>query len=176
MDSCLLALGNRPDLTLFHGESFASKERTELPVDALTLQTPRPALFVAGDVVTGPSSVVEAMASGKRAALSIDRYVRGESLTYGRRYAGPFLTGFPAPVEGACPAPRQSMRRHIPVGAGDMRESALGYSASQARDESARCLSCGVPVGYYDACWYCLPCEVSCPEKALAVHVPYLVG
>lgn len=27
----------------------------------------------------------------------------------------------------------------------------------------------------YDECWYCLPCQVDCPTKAIRVEVPYLV-
>ena len=50
-----------------------------------------------------------------------------------------------------------------------------GYNQKAAMEECGRCLSCGVPVGYHDACWYCLPCEVSCPEKALKVEIPYRI-
>jgi NAD-dependent dihydropyrimidine dehydrogenase PreA subunit len=27
----------------------------------------------------------------------------------------------------------------------------------------------------YDECWYCLPCELDCPTKAITVSIPYLL-
>ena len=47
------------------------------------------AVFWAGDVVGGPSTIVEAMASGRRAAESVHRLFSGQHLTYGRAYPGP---------------------------------------------------------------------------------------
>ena len=47
--------------------------------------------------------------------------------------------------------------------------------AEQARTEASRCLSCGGPTGHYRNCWFCLPCEVECPEQALYVNIPYLL-
>ena len=49
-----------------------------IPVHELTLQANRPEVFAAGDVVTGPSSIIEAIAAGRRAAISMDRYLGGD--------------------------------------------------------------------------------------------------
>jgi formate dehydrogenase major subunit len=40
--------------------------------------------------------------------------------------------------------------------------------------EAERCLDCGVPFGIR-TCWFCLPCEIECPEEALYVEIPYLL-
>ncbi len=48
--------------------------------DANTLLTSRPGVFAAGDVVTGPNTIIEAIAAGKKAAVMIDHFVRGEAL------------------------------------------------------------------------------------------------
>ncbi len=45
-----------------------------------TLATNRPGVFAGGDVVTGPNTVVDAIAAGKKAAAMIDRFLRGEPL------------------------------------------------------------------------------------------------
>jgi NAD-dependent dihydropyrimidine dehydrogenase PreA subunit len=33
----------------------------------------------------------------------------------------------------------------------------------------------GTAVMKYDECWYCLPCEMDCPTKAVSVEIPYLL-
>ena len=44
------------------------------------MATAEPGVFSAGDVVTGPRLVVDAVGGGKRAAHAIDAYLKGESL------------------------------------------------------------------------------------------------
>jgi heterodisulfide reductase subunit A len=51
-----------------------------MKVDPVTLQTSDPDIFAGGDAVTGPATVVEAIAAGKEAAISMDRFIRGEDL------------------------------------------------------------------------------------------------
>ncbi len=51
-----------------------------ISVDPLTLETKIPGVFAGGDAVTGPASIIEAIGAGKRASVSIDRYLRGEDL------------------------------------------------------------------------------------------------
>ena len=50
-------------------------------MDPETFATNKEGVFAGGDVVTGAKTVVEAMAAGKVASESIDKYLRGESLT-----------------------------------------------------------------------------------------------
>ena len=49
-------------------------------VDDGTFETKSPGIFAGGDAVTGPASVIEAIAAGKKAAISIDQYIKGISL------------------------------------------------------------------------------------------------
>ncbi len=55
-----------------------------IAVDPITLQTSLEGVFAGGDVVSGPTTVVEAVAAGIEAAKSIDRYVQGVDLSEGR--------------------------------------------------------------------------------------------
>ncbi|MGC8778667.1 MAG: FAD-dependent oxidoreductase [Candidatus Caldatribacteriaceae bacterium] len=76
-----MAVGQAPDLEFLketQGIQFTSKGTLE--VDPLTLVTGRPGVFAAGDVVTGPSSVAQAIGSGRRAAFAIHSYLQGERL------------------------------------------------------------------------------------------------
>jgi hypothetical protein len=50
---------------------------TVIEVDSDTLATSRPGIFAAGDAILGPTSVVHAIGSGKKAAISIDKYLGG---------------------------------------------------------------------------------------------------
>lgn len=53
--------------------------------------------------------------------------------------------------------------------------SGAGYTEEEVRAEAGRCLGCGRPVERNMTCWYCLPCEVVCPTRALHVRMPYLI-
>jgi len=146
-----------------------------MEADPLTLETPKSKIFLAGDCHTGPSSVVRAMASGRQAAVSVDRLLKGEHLRFNRAYAGPVITDFEISTEGAIA--RDCIRPQIRSfqGGGDFGELEGSLSSEQARMEAERCYSCGGPEGRYRTCWFCLPCEVSCPQEALWVEIPYLL-
>jgi formate dehydrogenase major subunit len=149
-----------------------------LPLDAdpLTLQSSqKPKIFLAGDCHTGPSSVIRAMASGRQAAVSVDRFLKGEHLRFNRAYAGPVITDFEISTEGAIARDRIHPPVRCPRGEGDFGEMEGSFSPEQARMEAERCYSCGGPEGRYRTCWFCLPCEVTCPEEALWVEIPYLL-
>jgi len=174
-DSFIVGIGTCADKGFFQDVCRLSSSDPELTTDPLTLETKIEGLFVAGDAATGPTSVVDAMASGSRAAVSIDRHIRGEDLRYGRSYAGPYLTEFPVDLTAANEKSRQSVPK-LPLNQPlSFKEINPGYNENMAKEESSRCLSCGVPVGYFNACWFCLPCEISCPEEALLVEIPYKI-
>lgn len=143
-------------------------------VDPLTLQLGDRPVFVAGDFFSGPSSVIQAMASGREAAESVDRLVRGKHLKYGRSYPGPIDTNFRIEHTGA-DRPRQKAENHNFNGKGDYAVVEGVLTADQAKKEAARCHSCGAPFGKYKSCWFCLPCEIDCPENAIHVKIPYLL-
>jgi NADPH-dependent glutamate synthase beta subunit-like oxidoreductase len=58
-----------------------------ISTDPLTLETKLPGVFAGGDLVTGPASVIEAVAAGKGAAISIDRYLNNSNLKADRHIA-----------------------------------------------------------------------------------------
>jgi len=74
-DSVILALGQRAEKKLLEKEGIAEKYGRAL-VDKITLQTDIESVFCGGDLVLGPSTVIESIASGRRAAMMIDLYLR----------------------------------------------------------------------------------------------------
>ncbi len=173
-DNFIVAVGGQPDPDLLNRFGLIPELGMTRIADPITLETRTAGVFAAGDLVSGPSSVVEAMASGRRASISIDRFLTGNDLRYGRSYAGPFVTEFAAHPQEVYGALQQQPARVPLADRRGMQEVELKFTIAQALEESRRCLNCGVPVGYNDSCWACLPCEVSCPEQALRVAVPYL--
>ena len=172
-DTVIVAIGQQADLGCLAECRTASLKAVEC--EALTLQTELVSVFVAGDVSTGPSSVVHAMASGRQAAESIHRYLRGEDLRFGRGYPGPYETGFAIDTSRASAAKRSENPLGGFKGPGDFDEIEMPFSQESARREAERCYSCGEPFGKYRTCWFCLPCEVECPHDALWVEIPYLL-
>jgi len=79
VDAIILAIGETSDLS-FLPENIAVTGRDTIAVNPVTLETSLPGVFAGGDVVSGPATVIEAIAAGMRAAVSMDRYLRGEDI------------------------------------------------------------------------------------------------
>ena len=83
-DLVVVAVGQQVDRGGLPGQVF-DPATGRVAADPATLQTPwNERVFACGDGLTGPSSVVQAMASGREAALSVDRFLRGRSPALGR--------------------------------------------------------------------------------------------
>lgn len=173
-DNIIVAIGQRPtiqSLPLEYGQK-------QLAVDPVTLQSEIDRkVFVSGDALTGSRSVVEAMAQGREAALSIHRFLSDDSLHWGRNYSvenGHILSTEPdlSRVQGK----GRGEYARLPIGERTLTgEVESSFPIEAALKEAERCLSCGRAAELNQTCWYCLPCEIECPEEALKVCIPYLV-
>ena len=172
-DHIIVAIGLKRDTACFEGSDILGPENSK--IDHLTLATSDDKVFLAGDYATGPTSVVEAMGTGRIAAESANRYLKGEHLRYGRSYAGPIETEFEIDTTKASDLGRIEIPLRPYNGKGDFDEITGSIDRDMARAEASRCYSCGGPFGKYRTCWFCLPCEVECPEEALRVEIPYLL-
>ena len=76
---------------------------------------------------------------------------------------------------GAVREYRPDERVGSPDGRTSTEETAKGFDRETARKQAARCYGCGRAFEKNQTCWYCLPCELECPEEALTVEIPYLV-
>ena len=78
MDTVIMAIGNSPNPLISKTTPDLQTERHGvLAVDPETGATTRQGVFAGGDIVTGAATVISAMGAGKRAAVAIDRYLRG---------------------------------------------------------------------------------------------------
>ncbi len=160
VDTVILAIGETSETSFLSKEVEVTKGNT-IVVDPITLETKIPGVFAGGDAVTGPASVVEAMAAGKKASVSIDRYIRGLDLKAGREEEiseTKWVTS-EKPLEKK---PRQPMPCLAPAQRlGSFQEVELGFNVETGVKEAHRCFFCG-------PCAQCLELEDLCePDDAL---------
>jgi NADPH-dependent glutamate synthase beta subunit-like oxidoreductase len=116
-----------------------------LKVDEETLATSRPGVFAGGDVITGPNTVVEAIAAGKKAARMMERHLRGEELKEARPDPLPSVYVEPVPVDEDALADAERLDApHVPAELRNrnFEEVELAFSVEAATSEARRCLRC----------------------------------
>jgi len=157
VDNVIIAIGQVVDKAMLPKELDFTGWGT-LSVDQVTLQTSIEGVFAGGDVVAGPADVIAAVASGKEAAISIDRYLSGTSLTEGRPATVKRVKE--VPKEGVETKARQPMPTIELDKRGDFTEVELGFDEKTAIEEAKRCLNCGV-------CSECRECAKVCDVGAI---------
>lgn len=180
-DTIIFAIGQESDL------SFVKPERDGLTFnkwglidcDEETYATNQPDVFMAGDAAYGTKLVIDAVASGKKAALSVYQYLTGHEITF-------------ETTELHLPLPDYRRERDydkrsrlaIPTLPVSQRLNDLttpfewGFSPEEARREAERCLDCGFNTIFdSDKCILCGCCIEVCPEVCLKlVSVDQLTG
>lgn len=138
-DCVLVAVGQQPDVE-FARPQLRTQTGRVVVTDGGASTTP--GLFAGGDVVTGPASVVEALAAGRRAATAIDAYLAGDS---------PAARG--APETGAAPLveipaaalstkPRAPIVTVAPAARDIEKEDVATLDLPAVEREASRCLNC----------------------------------
>jgi len=143
VDNVIVAIGQETDWSCLTPEcSCTVTSKGTLRVDPLTLQSEDPDIFAGGDAVTGPKSVVEAIAAGKEAAVSINRYLTGVDLHASR--GKDWTQTAKVQIEKFDPAKRAPMPQKDPKErTKNFDEVLLGLTEEMVRKEAERCLSCG---------------------------------
>ncbi|NWF91806.1 MAG: FAD-dependent oxidoreductase [Syntrophaceae bacterium] len=161
VDTLIPAIGQTPDLSFLKGVEIETTAQGTIKVDPVTLQTSRKGIFAGGDAVSGPWIAIEAVAAGKEAAISIDRYLRGQNLSEGREKTKPEKARFDEVYAGQ---PRASRERMEMLPSEERRKSSAevrkGFTEEQAKREALRCLNCGL-------CSECLQCVALCKAGAI---------
>lgn len=165
-DTVIFAIGQKSDLEPFRGDVDITG-RNLIEVDRHTMGTSARDIFAAGDAATGPASAISAIAQGREAAISADRYLRGAHVHSGRRQPGKVAERLPG--QGVLPAPRNERAEKETVGFAERRQ---GFDLHAALAESMRCMTCGAKarIAYNDDCMTCYTCELRCPSEAINVH------
>ncbi len=161
-DVIISAIGQQVDADCMESiEGLDWTRRKTISVNTVTMASSRGGIFAAGDAVTGPATVIEAIGGGKRAAESIDRY----------------LSGIPQPEMPPVPTRRGRME-YLEVSAASkmtlkrpempllniyrrrttFQQAELGYPEEMVREEARRCLRC-------DICLRCGKCIEVCRDR-----------
>jgi NADPH-dependent glutamate synthase beta subunit-like oxidoreductase len=74
-DTVIFAIGQRPEIPEAFGIDITKTSLIE--IESYSLETSREGVFAAGDAVTGASSVIQAITSGRKVAIALDRYLDG---------------------------------------------------------------------------------------------------
>jgi NADPH-dependent glutamate synthase beta subunit-like oxidoreductase/ferredoxin/coenzyme F420-reducing hydrogenase delta subunit len=164
-DTVILAIGQAAEYGFLAGSTVKLNARKQLEYNPATCQTNVPAVFAAGEIVTPPGSVVEACASGQRAARAMDLFLRGLPIVLD--------DVLPPHIDKIAPATADLVRkvRREPVAAQppqvrrkNFAEVDHSYRASTALHESRRCMGCGSGAEVLtDKCAACLTCLRVCP-------------
>ncbi len=160
-DLVVSAIGQAPDAPFLDNDArFAFRKTGALDVDMVTLQTGVKGVFAAGDVVSGPDTVVGAIASGMYVAESVDLFLTGADPSFGRE--PPALNVVEKPDLRAARAGERAKAAEKAPGArrGDFTEFDLGITEEQAIAEARRCLNCA-------GCCECMNCVKACEPKAV---------
>lgn len=141
-DTIITAIGQRPEIP--HQFDLATGQGNVIQADPDTLATSREGVFAGGDAVTGPASVIEAIAAGQRAASSIDKFLGGDGNIEETLYERPAPEPYTGKRDkGFADLGRVEMPR-VPISEThhSFTEVELGLDAEQATTEAKRCLQC----------------------------------
>jgi len=162
-DTLIVAIGESPEIPPDFGLIIGRSGRVH--VDPVTLATNRRGAFAGGDAISGPASVIEAIAAGRKAAINIDKYLGGQGKI------DEIFTHKEAKTEGAweesiLDIPRQRM----PILDSTKRYNnfslvELGLTEEMARAEAERCLRCDQSISVevdLTKCIKCYACQTIC--------------
>lgn len=149
VEAAIVAVGQEPDFAFLAGMGIALNKDGTIQADPETGQTSRPKVFAGGDAVTGPAIAIEAVAAGHRAALAIDRFLRGLPLKGPEPYVHKKPEVTKADLGEVREARRVRPRMRPPAErVRDFRPFEARFTRAQAEAEARRCLECGCSAVY----------------------------
>jgi formate dehydrogenase (NADP+) beta subunit len=170
-DTVLLSVGQSADLSFIDAQRDGIEMRSPQQIinDPATCTTSAPGVFIAGDIAYGPRLMIHAIASGKQAARSVYRFLRGKEI-------GLEEVQFHFPTEHYRREKHYERRSrlHIPTLSSEERLKKpnalveIGYNEEQALTEAGRCLDCGINTIFDgERCILCGGCVDVCPTVCL---------
>jgi NADPH-dependent glutamate synthase beta subunit-like oxidoreductase/NAD-dependent dihydropyrimidine dehydrogenase PreA subunit len=149
VSTILVAVGEEPDPSILpEGAGIEVSGFAGIVADPRTLATGRAGIFAGGDVVSGPKTIIDAVASGRRAAASIHEYLSGATDGEAEIFAA---VRYPTPPELHLSLDIAAKPRAYPplpiVEPGSFRANQAGFDEATARSEASRCFRCDAVYG-----------------------------
>lgn len=188
----LIAIGQAMDWGLLPvGSKFELNPDGTLKVQEQSLQTSDPSVFAGGDAVSGPGLVTQAIGAGRKAALGIDAFIKGQKVDAPEKFEISYknvpnmeklhhLYEYKkiSRVEAAkLDLVKRQTNPNVEVG--------LTLTEDQTVNESRRCIQCGTYkvafVGlrttdfFGSVCLGCNTCSAICPQQALLENKSYRI-
>jgi formate dehydrogenase beta subunit len=171
-DTVILAIGQAPNLDFLKGSSRVEvSPRGLITVDRRTLMTSVPGIFAGGDCVFGPRLIIDSVADGKRAAVGIDEFLRGE------KHPDPIIEIEVLDQHQMITNYMEIARQSVPMLPLERRtgvtEVEIGFDEQSAILEAQRCLHCWINTVFEGTevdgteCILCGGCVDVCPEQCL---------
>ncbi len=143
LDNVISGIGQSTDIPSDYG--VVTGRGNVIKANQTTLETSRKGVFAGGDIVTGPASVIGAIAQGRQAAIAMDKYLGGNGIIaealLPEEAAHPYFgedTGFTDRLQPEMPCIPDDQR------SGSFIEVELGYGGKAAMEEARRCFRCNM--------------------------------
>ena len=171
-DTVILAIGQTTNLDfLGPGSRVRISPRGLIEVDRKNLMTSEPGIFAGGDCVFGPRLIIDSVADGKRVAIGIDEFLRGE------KHPDPLIEIEVLDRHQMMTNYMEIARQAVPMLPLERRtgltEVEIGFNEQTAMLEAQRCLHCWINTIFEGnevdgtECVLCGGCVDVCPEQCL---------
>ena len=175
-DDVLVAIGQDNAFDWIERDIGIEFGEWDMPVvDKITFQSSHPKIFFGGDAAWGPENIIWAVAHGSQAAISIDKFCKGENL-YNRPEPETSLISQKMGIHQWSYDNDISQAKRFLVPHADQSislkdikvEVELGFDDKQAFEEAQRCLNCDVQTVFEeDLCIECDACVDICPTDCI---------
>jgi len=170
-DSIILTIGQFPDTSFIKKDTKSEKlevsKRKTIVINETTTETNIPGVFAGGDVVLGPSTVVEAVGAGKNSAFYINLYLQGEdikNITSEPTNGKTSYDELDEKIEKTEKKKRiETPKLPIKERKNNFNEVESGFTEEEAVREASRCLNCG-------PCAACYECFHACQREAILYY------
>jgi NADPH-dependent glutamate synthase beta subunit-like oxidoreductase len=177
-DTVLFSIGQTSDLTFLDqsGLNVDMTDRGTINVGRNKVETSLPGLFVAGDLAYGPRLVIDAVASGKKAAVLIHEYLSGKRVRMNMSESHAEHYDKEVSCNDVAHPPDFEKIKRVEVPAAPVQERLksmftpveTGFLKEEAEEQGGRCLNCAVNTIFNgDRCILCGGCADICPEYCL---------
>jgi NADPH-dependent glutamate synthase beta subunit-like oxidoreductase/coenzyme F420-reducing hydrogenase delta subunit len=164
-DTVIMAIGQMADMGFVEGSGLDADDRGRLTYNPATHETSVKGVFAAGEIVTAPGSVVEACASGQRAATAIDMYLNDRPIEIDDALPAEIDRIAEATGEKVLKVERNAVQVEDPKArAKNFEPVDHNLTPEVAASEARRCMGCGGGAEVIvDKCAACLTCLRVCP-------------